>query len=387
MPRVSYQNGCVFRRQHATGPDTWSFRWREPGPDGTSVQRSQTIGTVEQYPNKADAHRAVESLRLEINASPEVVKIPPRTGADAWGHFQANELRDPDVDRSPTTIRSYIDYWRVQILPKWGSVPLIDVKAVAVEKWLRGLDLAPGTKAKMRNHFSAVFTHCIRHELYEKLNPIASVRQGAGRLNDPDILTLEEMQSLISHIESPAARVMVSVVAASALRRSEMRGLKWEDLDLENCWFHCKRGLVNKDETKMKTRASRKKIEMNPVLAEILTGWREKTCYPQNSDWVFASPYTNGERPLWPDMVLKNHVRPAADRVGIGKTIGWHTFRHSLGSLMGDKGENLKVVQELLRHASPKITAEIYQQSNTVAKRSALDRMSGIFVVPPAKTA
>jgi integrase len=80
-------------------------------------------------------------------------------------------------------------------------------------------------------------------------------------------------------------------------------------------------------------------------------------------------------------MALKRHVRPAAVKAGIKKTIGLHTFRHSLGTLLGQKGEDLKVAQELLRHASSKITADIYQQAHTKAKRSALDRVSGLFVV------
>jgi integrase len=81
-----------------------------------------------------------------------------------------------------------LDYFQSQILAAWNDTALDDVKAVAVEKWLRSLDLAPGTKAKIRNHMSALFSHCIRHELYTKLNPIASVRQSAVWQHDPDIL-------------------------------------------------------------------------------------------------------------------------------------------------------------------------------------------------------
>jgi site-specific recombinase XerD len=82
---------------------------------------------------------------------------------------------------------------------------------------------------------------------------------------------------------------------------------------------------------------------------------------------------------------LKDHVRPAAVKAGIAKTIGWHTFRHSVGSLLGQRGENVKVVQELLRHPSSKITQDVYQQADQAAKRSALNHMSGIFVVPPVE--
>lgn len=45
-----------------------------------------------------------------------------------------------------------------------------------------------------------------------------------------------------------------------------------------------------------------------------------------------ASVRNNGAVPIWPDMVLAKIIRPALDRVGIAKQVGWHTFRHSLGS-------------------------------------------------------
>lgn len=105
---------------------------------------------------------------------------------------------------------------------------LDDVKSVAVEKWLRSLDLAPGTKAKIRNLMGAPFSHCIRHVLYGNLNPMSSVRQSAVREHDPDILSTGEMHSILANIAPRAIRVMVAVAVASALRGSELRGLKWE---------------------------------------------------------------------------------------------------------------------------------------------------------------
>jgi hypothetical protein len=41
--------------------------------------------------------------------------------ADAWGHFQIHELQDPDVGRSASTIYGYLDYFKNQILPRWGK--------------------------------------------------------------------------------------------------------------------------------------------------------------------------------------------------------------------------------------------------------------------------
>jgi integrase len=300
-----------------------------------------------------------------------------------------------------------LDYFKAHIIPKWGYVPLDEVKSLAVERWLRSLTkapapprkvangeakpataketvpkpLAPASKAKIRNHMSALFSHCIRHELYTKLNPIAPVRQSAVRQRDPDILTLDEMRSIINNIKPAAIKMMVAVASASALRRSEVRGLKWADLDLDACWFKLQRGYVSKSETRMKTKASRRGMEMLPALAAALLIWRDNTPYNQDADWVFASPFTNGKRPYWPDSALKDHVKPAALAAGITKRVTWHTFRHSLASFLGQQGENVKTVQELLRHASSRLTQDVYQQGSTEAKRLALNRVAGIFAV------
>jgi len=76
--------------------------------------------------------------------------------------------------------------------------------------------------------------------------------------------------------------------------------------------------------------------------------------------------------PVWPDTLLKKVIRPALERAGIsGKTIGWHTFRHSLGTNLRFLGVDIKVAQELLRHANAKITLDLYTQAISSQKREA----------------
>jgi integrase len=378
---------CNSARQRAnraqvdqvTAIDGLIRRWREAAADGSRVQRKKTIGDLSHFPTKKSAWIAVENLRAEINAAEQ--KLGKPTVADAWGHFQVHELHDPDVGRSPSTIYGYLDYFKNQILPHWGKVCLDDLKAVEVERWLRGLDLANGTKAKIRNHMSALFSHAIRHELYSKINPISSVRQSAVRERDPDILTIKEMEATIAAIEPQAIRLMVMVAATTAIRRSELRGLRWADVDFAGLKLNLRRGLFRKEETAMKTKASRKPVPILPELAEALLKRREETPYPSNTDWIFASPFTEGKRPYWAESALTDHIRPAAIQAGVKKHIGWHTFRHSVATLLGQNREDVKVVQELLRHATTRITMEVYQQAGQDATRAALTPFSGIFVV------
>jgi integrase len=91
---------------------------------------------------------------------------------------------------------------------------------------------------------------------------------------------------------------------------------------------------------------------------------------------VFASPWTKGKQPLWPDSLLKRWIKPAAKRVGIRKKVGWHTFRHTYSTLLRANGEDIKVVQELLRHANSKITMDLYTQSLSPTKREAQGRVA-----------
>ncbi len=156
---------------------------------------------------------------------------------------------------------------------------------------------------------SALFSHCVRHEFYEKLNPIASVRQTATRAKEPEVLTLEELRGVITNIKSEPVKVMVVVAATTAMRRSEVCGLKWRDSDFGERWYRLKQGFVHQPQavTSLKTEASRKGIPMNDDVAELLLLWRKHTPYPADSDWVFASPYDNGKLPYNPGA---SHVLP-----------------------------------------------------------------------------
>ena len=65
------------------------------------------------------------------------------------------------------------------------------------------------------------------------------------------------------------------------------------------------------------------------------------------------------------------HIQPISRKLGITKRIGWHTFRRTYSSILQDNGEDVKVVQELLRHASTKVTLDVYAQALTPTKRAA----------------
>jgi integrase len=107
-----------------------------------------------------------------------------------------------------------------------------------------------------------------------------------------------------------------------------------------------------------------------------LMAWREVAPYNGDDDFIFASERRDGKTPIAPDMVLKKRIRPALKRAGIvGKVIGWHSFRHGLGTMLRQAGVDVKTAQEILRHANSRITQDIYQQAVSPEKREAQNKV------------
>jgi integrase len=119
---------------------------------------------------------------------------------------------------------------------------------------------------------------------------------------------------------------------------------------------------------------------MSSELASALEKWRKQTSYAAPKNWVFASPQALGRKPYWPDAVLKRHVYPAAERAGITKRIGWHSFRRTLATLLQSCGASVKTTQELLRHSSPVMTLGIYAKAVTADKRRAQEEIAAKFL-------
>ncbi len=135
--------------------------------------------------------------------------------------------------------------------------------------------------------------------------------------------------------------------------------------------LHVTHSIVRSVEGDVKTPASKKPVPLPPLVVEELKKWRAASQYRSKKDFLFPSIQKNGEQPLQPDMILKRHIRPALQRMGVKKTIGWHSFRHGMSNLLRHCGVDVKVAQELLRHANPRITMEIYQQTITPERREA----------------
>jgi integrase len=292
LTRQTFQHGSLTIETRSSGPSVWIFRWRETGPDGKRIQRKAIVGTKQDYPTKAKAEQAAAALRLDITKEQPQRVQQAVTVAQLVAHYIDKELSDDAPTKSFKTREVYRGHLEKHILPRWGTYRLGEVRTVAVEDWLGSLALANPTKAKMRNVFHALYSHAQRYEWHDR-NPITKVRQSAQRQKEPDILDVEELTGLLKAIPEPF-RSMVFVAAATGLRRGEMIGLKWEDIDFEAGLIHPRRSVVSQNVGKLKTVASGKPVALDPDLSLALANLKAASPFNQSGDWVFASPASGG---------------------------------------------------------------------------------------------
>jgi integrase len=357
-----FQSGSLTLLKNKTAPATWFFRFYEER-DGRRTYRRQRIGTIKEFPNRRDAERAVLRLRANINSAIRC----PETVIELINHFKKNELSCGGNKRK-STCDGYQTLLGKHVLPKWGNLRLDSIKTVEVEQWLRSLEYAPATRSKIRNVMSAMFAHGKRYEFIQT-NPIQGVRCSAIRLREPDVLTPDEFSRLVKELPQ-RERVMVLLAGTTGLRRSELIALTWQDVEFKTLQIQVRRACVHGQIAETKTRASAKPVPLHPPVADELQEWRKATLYRESTDFLFPSIRNNGEVPVWPDTLLKKVIRPAVKKAGIKKHVGWHTFRHSLGTNLRFLGVDIKTAQELLRHANSRITLDLYSQpSSTIGRR------------------
>jgi integrase len=183
----------------------------------------------------------------------------------------------------------------------------------------------------------------------------------------PTVLTPDQLKEFLSRLIDPA-KTAVLLGAVTGLRAGELLGLKWSDIDFEKLEIRLIRDVVKQRIERCKTEASKKPIPIDAALAEALWSRRLHCAYNQEDDWVFASNQVSGRQPDWPSSLYRVYMRPALEAMGITEPVGWHTLRHSFGTLMKANGEDAKTIQELLRYANFKVTMDVYTQAVTEAK-------------------
>src|SRR5215469_11156098 len=167
---------------------------------------------------------------------------------------------------------------------------------------------------------------------------------------------------------------------------------RWQDCDFENSTFqiqhsyYWRRGGILKT---TKTEASAKPLPMHQVLKQALLEWKTQSHRTQTTDFVFPSRLFGGQKALDLAAVLKRKIRPAFEKLGI-TGVGWHTFRHTVGTLLAELGEHQLTIRDYLRHSNLSVTTSICKRHHirsAMPRRDWLRRLFRCKCCPAGKTA
>jgi len=375
--RTRYQFGTIERKKRKIGPDVWVLRYYVQNASGGRSYASRIIGNLKQYPTETLARRAAEAIRMEAN--PEKPGYVPATLGAVIDRYSREDLPERYSTRS-----SYLSCLRVHIKPKWGNCSLEELAnaPLKVERWLESLDMAPRSKGHLKALLHRLFECAMKWGLYPVgRNPmeLVEVKNVTKRLKQPRVLGYDEFWTLLGFLPDPY-RTMVLVAQCLGLRVSEVMALKWSDFDFTSLTVRVQRGIVQGRVNDVKTEYSNDDLPLDSTFAETMLDWKAR-CPVTSEGWVFPNPETG--RPYWQGGISKDHIQPAAVKAGLGKNIGWHTFRHTYRTWLDSTGASVSMQRELMRHASIQTTMNVYGRATmSEAKRQANSKVVRMALKP-----
>ena len=188
-------------------------------------------------------------------------------------------------------------------------------------------------------------------------------------------LPVEQLTSFLREAKDSGVFEMYYVELATGLRRGELLGLKWEDIDLEKGNLRVKRQVsrINGEvvEAPLKTKNAYRALPLAEDTIQVLKQQRKKT---GSSPWVFPSP-TGG--PISPDSVL-HMLHRVLKRAGLPK-VRFHDLRHTFATLALQNGVDIKTVSGMLGHFSAGFTLDTYAHVTTAAQKEAAKTMGKVL--------
>ena len=195
-------------------------------------------------------------------------------------------------------------------------------------------------------------------------------------------LTPEEQDAFLRTLAGHRLGTAFILALGTGLRRGELLGLHWEDVDLENGFLHVKRNIVYVRGKGIvvqppKTEKGNRVVPIPKLVLRMLEGHRERLekdgLYRPDGP-VFPSK-TGGY--IYPDN-FERTFRRLRQQAGLDG-VNLHALRHTFATRLLELGENLKVVQELLGHARIGITADIYTHVTERLKRRTVDKLNQVL--------
>jgi integrase len=326
---------------------------------------------IETFKRKKDADTYAQQVGVDIRAgthTPVSKSITVTRAAVDW--IESVELER----REASTLAQYRQHAR-HITERIGNLKLASLTTPRVNTFRDDL-LASMSRAMARKVLSSLKS--LLRDAQRRGNVAQNVALGVKRIDADkrgqrrvkvgvDIPSMEEIKALIA-VMPERWRPLLLTAIFTGLRSSELRGLRWQDVDLKSAELHVRQRADRYNAIgKPKSKAGHRTVPLGPLVLNVLREWKLK-CPRSAHGLVF--PTSSGRISRHNDIVraFKATVRAAklSDAEGELKYTGLHALRHFYASWCinpidrGGQGLPPKVVQERLGHSSIVMTMDTY---------------------------
>lgn len=262
----------------------------------------------------------------------------------------------------PATYASYAGAARNHLVPFFGNVALTSMSREQVDRFVAAKLTAVDEKGrrvwspKTVSNVLMVLKRLIGSALdwgYIATDFVAKVKPPKAEHVERELLTPHELGKLFTVAGEPWA-LMFRVYAFTALRRGELLGLRWRDVELDSARIHVRQSYGRYGFGEPKSKAGRRVVALAPSLVTELR--RHKLAAPPNAhDLVFVS---RSSAPVDPDNLYRAWAR-ALRKAGL-RHVPMHSLRHTAVSLLIEAGANPKQLQKMVGHSSISMTLDVY---------------------------
>ena len=371
-------------RKPRTPGGSWSYRL-DLGYDDNGKRRQRQVGN---FATKREAQAALNDALAGLQHGTYVApsKQTVRDFLVVWIDTVKPEL-------ALTAWTNYGEVVERYVLPYLGAKRLADLSPMDIKRWhgeLLDHGRRDGTPLAVN---SVKLAHRVLHRALADgvrwnvlpTNPVSSVRVPKGEHREMTVWTSEEARRFLDSLSADRLRGLWVLALHTGMRRGELAGLRWSDVDLEAATLTIaqQRTTAGKQTVTTTPKArSQRQLLLATSTAKVLWDHQkrqqlERECASVawvESGYVFVD---EGGAPLLPQRLTKMFATAIA-RVDVPK-IRLHDVRHTMATTALEAGVHPKVVQEQLGHATIAVTMDIYSHIPQAVRRESAGRIAGLF--------
>jgi len=294
------------------------------------------------------------------------------------------------IKMRPSTYLTYHGYIENHIKPQLGKIPLNDLTTLNLQQFYKKLlaegrveriesqKQPKGLSTKTVRNIHQIISSALKLAVEQRLiarNPADGCALPKVEHKEMKTLTADQLSAFFQEAKDSGVYELYYLDLATGLRRGELLGLKWTDVDLDRGVLKIQRAISRQNgkvvEAPLKTKNAYRTL---PLSADAISVLKMQKCKVGNSEWVFPSP-TGG--PMSPDSVL-HMLQRVLKRAGLPR-IRFHDLRHTFATMALQNGVDVKTVSSMLGHYSAGFTLDTYAHVTTSAKREAAKTMGSIL--------